>query len=789
MDNKSIKVLEFYKIVEMLKECADTELGKDKANHIDMLYDLKYVEEQQNETQNAYNIIMEKGKFSFGGVSDIRDYVKRATMGGSLTPKALLRCADTIRMARELKYYICDNNKDDKLFISLIDIAEHIYCNKSIEEQIYFSIISEEEVADDASLTLKKIRRDMKSKQQAIKSKINSMVNSSTTSQYLQDNIVTMRNDRYVLPVKSQYKNVVRGMVHDQSSSGQTLFIEPIQIVELNNQLTQLRLDEKKEIERILYVLSAMIAEVGEQLKYNQGLLTKLDFILAKGKLAHKMNAIKPELNDDGKIRIRNGRHPLIDAKSIVPTNINMGYDFTQLIVTGPNTGGKTVCLKTIGLFCLMAMAGLHVPCDYGTILSIFDNVYADIGDEQSIEQSLSTFSSHMTKIVEIMNDVTSDSLVLFDELGAGTDPDEGAALAMAILDTLRTRKIITAATTHYSELKLYALSNEGVCNACVEFDVNTLSPTYRVLVGVPGKSNAFAISEKLGLQKNIINIAKAKLTTENVEFEDILAKIENDRKYIEMQRTDIEILKRREEESLKQIRIKEKKVSEKNERIVEESKYEARQILEDAKREAQDIIKKLKKLNLDMDNERSREVYELRHGLNKKMNKVNTNLKEADFIDDSTIEEGVISIGDYVLVKTLNQKGNVLSIDKKQAEIQLGLMKFKAKIEDLVKLKNSERKSPIENTKKRVKLRTDSVKPNIDVRGLNLEEALQKIDKYIDDASLAGLNDVTIIHGKGTGVLRKGINKYLKSHRGISEYRLGEFKEGGDGVTVAHVK
>lgn len=788
MDNKSIKVLEFFKIVDMLKECADTELGKDKANHIEMKYDLEYVEEEQKETQSAYNIIMEKGKFSFGGVCDIRDYIKRTLMGGSLAPKALLRCADTIRMARELKNYICDNNKDDELYKTLIDIAEHIYCNKSIEEQIYFSIISEEEVADDASSTLKKIRKDMRTKQQAIKNKINSMVNSSTTSQYLQDNIVTMRNDRYVLPVKAQYKNVVRGMVHDQSSTGQTLFIEPMQVVELNNQLTQLKLEEKKEIERILYVLSAMVAEVGEQLKYNQKLLTKLDFVLAKGKLAHKMNAIKPELNDEGKIRIRNGRHPLIDVNTIVPTNINIGYDFTQLIVTGPNTGGKTVCLKTIGLFCLMAMAGLHVPCDYGTVLSIFDNVYADIGDEQSIEQSLSTFSSHMTKIVEIMNEVTSDSLVLFDELGAGTDPDEGAALAMAILDTLRTRKIITAATTHYSELKLYALSNDGVCNACVEFDVETLSPTYKVLVGVPGKSNAFAISEKLGLGKKIIDRAKSKLTTENVEFEDVLAKIEKDRKYIESERTDIEKIKRREEETLKELRIKEKKIADKNERIVEESKYEARKILEEAKREAQDIIKKLKKMNLDMDNERSREVYELRHGLNKKLGTVKTNLKEADIIDDSAVEKGVIIIGDYVLVKTLNQKGNVLNIDKKQAEVQLGLMKYKAKIDDLIKLKNSERKSTVENTKK-VKLRTTSVKPTIDVRGLNLEEALQKIDKYIDDASLAGLNDITIIHGKGTGVLRKGINKYLKSHRGISEYRLGEFKEGGDGVTVAHVK
>lgn len=791
MDERSMKVLEFYKILEMLKNCADTDAGKGMIGRIKLIDNLEVLEKYQIQTQAAYNIIMEKGKFSFGGACDVRDYVKRASVGGSLIPKALLRCADTLRMARELRKYVCDNNKDDSVFESLIEIANRIYTNKNIEDKIYFAIISEDEIADDASGLLRSLRKEMKSKKQTIKDKINKMVNSSNTQQYLQENIVTMRNDRYVLPVKAQYKSSFKGMVHDQSSSGQTLFIEPMQIVDLNNQLTELKLEEKKEIEKILAELSSLIATCSDEMEYNHRLLTQLDFILAKGKLAHDMNGIKPELNDEGKIRIKNGRHPLIDAEVIVPMNISMGYEFTQLIITGPNTGGKTVCLKTLGLFTLMAMAGLHVPCDYGTNLSVFDNVYADIGDEQSIEQSLSTFSSHMTKIVDILASVTSDSLVLFDELGAGTDPDEGAALAMAILDALRKRKTITAATTHYSELKLYALSNDGVCNACVEFDVETLSPTYRVLIGVPGKSNAFAISQKLGLRKEIIEAAKEKLTSENIEFEDILSKIENDRKNVEEQRLEIEKIRLEESKKLKEIKIKEKKISDKNEKIVEESKYEARKILEEAKRESQEIIVRLKKMNVDMDNERSREIYELRHGLNDKLNSVHSKIKEVDneVYDDLEVENGAISVGDYVLVKKLNQKGYVFSLSKNQAEIQLGLLKYKSKLNDLVKLKNVEVKVINDKTKRTIKLRANSINSSIDVRGLNLEDAIEKTDKYLDDASLAGLNEVTIIHGKGTGVLRKGIKTFLKRNKYVSEYRLGEFKEGGDGVTVVHIK
>lgn len=791
MKQKSKNVLEFGKIIEQVQSYAKTEQGKERVKLIDTSSDIEEVNKMQEETSEAFSIIMEKGKAPFGGISDICEYAKRASLGGCISIGGLLKCADTLCASRQLKNYILLNRKEERSYPIIDEYAQNIYTDKTIEDEIFFAIISEEEVADDASPELRRIRKEINIKQSSIKNKINSMVNSAETQKYLQDNIVTMRNDRYVLPVRAEYKSSVKGLVHDQSSTGATLFIEPLQIVEMNNQLATLRIEEKKEIERILYKLSAMVAEIEPQIKTNQQILRELDYMFAKGEYAISINAIKPNINDKGYIRIKNGRHPLIDKNVIVPINVWVGDEFSQLIITGPNTGGKTVTLKTLGLFTLMATAGLHVPADYGTILSTFDAVFADIGDEQSIEQSLSTFSSHMNNIVKIMKEVTNRSFVLFDELGAGTDPDEGAALAMSILDTLRERKIITAATTHYSELKLYALTNEGVCNGSVEFNVETLSPTYKVLIGIPGKSNAFAISKKIGLSDDIIDKAKGMIKKDTVQFEDILSKIDKERKYIEQKRVEIDNIKMEQEKLYKDVVSREKKLNDSNKKIINQANYEARKILDDAKREATEIIKQLKQINLDMDSERSRQVYELRQNLTEKLNTLDDKLFDeikSDVAHEESLDEE-IKKGDSVLVKTLNQKGYIIDIDNSNATVQIGLLKMKAKIDDLVKIKSDEEKEQTIKTGKMIKLRSKYVKPSIDLRGENLEEALMDIDKYLDDAYMSGLNEVQLIHGKGTGILREGIKQYLKTHKHVKEFRIGKFNEGGDGVTIVSFK
>ncbi len=787
MNEKSKNVLEFNKILEEVESFAKTELGKARVRKIIPESSKYLVDKLQTETAEALSMIMEKGKPPLGGIYDITEHAKRASLGGCISAINLLRCADTLRGARLLKNYVL-LNKSDGINYEIIEIAcENIYADKYIEDEIYRVIISEEDIADDASPELKRIRREIAIKSSAIRNKINSMVNSNETGKYLQESIVTMRNDRYVLPVKAEFRSMVKGLVHDQSSTGATLFIEPMVVVEMSNILSTLRIEEKKEIERILYELSGLIGEIEQQIKVNKEILKELDYMFAKAEYALSINAINPEINDEGKIRIKNGRHPLIDKNVIVPINVWVGEDFSQLIITGPNTGGKTVTLKTLGLFSLMAMAGLHVPADYGTILSTFDAVYADIGDEQSIEQSLSTFSSHMTNIVKIMEDVTERSFVLFDELGAGTDPEEGAALAMAILDTLREKNIITAATTHYSELKLYALSNVGVCNGSVEFNVDTLSPTYKVLIGIPGKSNAFAISKKIGLSNKIISKAKDLIETETVKFEDILSKIEKDRIYIEEKKSEIDNLKWQQEKLTKSLAEKEKKIKEKNDNAVNDANYQARKIIEEAKNEAAEIIKELKKLNLDLDNDKSRLAYELRDSLSKKMRDLDGSLFDSLRSKEDEVEQSVpLKKGDYVLVKTINQKGYVIEIDNSQnATVEIGLLKMKAKVNDIVKIKSEEEKAVVVKTEKMVKLRTKTVKPSIDLRGLNLDQAFTEIDKYLDDAYLSGLNEVSLIHGKGTGVLRDGIKQYLKTNKIVKSFRIGGFNEGGNGVTI----
>ncbi|WP_019229527.1 endonuclease MutS2 [Sedimentibacter sp. B4] len=792
MKQKSKSVLEFDKIIEKLSNYAETSNGKKEILKLDVSSDVEAVKFKQNQTAQALSIIMEKGNPPLGGIADIKEYARRGAVGGIISLRGLLNCADTLRAARLLKNYVLLNNREERNYSLLEELCEGIFTDKDTEDKIYHVVVSEEEIADDASPELKRIRREIQIKNNAIKNKINTIVNSSAMQKYLQENIVTMRNDRYVIPVRKEYRSMVRGIIHDQSSTGSTLFIEPMAVVEMTNDISNLKIEEKKEVERILLELSGLIGTISEQMLINQEILTELDFIFAKGKYAISINAIEPNVNDRGYIRIKKGRHPLIDPKVVVPIDAWLGDKFRTLIITGPNTGGKTVSIKTLGLFSLMGMAGLHIPAEYGTEISVFSAVYADIGDEQSIEQSLSTFSSHMTNIVKIMKEVDEKSFVLFDELGAGTDPTEGAALAISILDTLHERNIVTAATTHYSELKLYALNTEGVINGSVEFNVETLSPTYKLLIGVPGKSNAFEISRKLGLSNDIIDKAKKNIETEKVEFEDALKQIEDNRVYIEEKRREIERLDEQSRKKHSDFLAKERKSLEKSEKLVDEANYEARKIVENAKREAAEIIKELKKLNLEMDKDKSRRVNELRQTLNDKSKELDENqYTEQIFQEDTYDTDSPISNGDAVTVRSLNQKGFVISDTDNQQNVmvQIGLIKMKVKKSDLIKIKSDEEVKQKNNTTRMVKLKTSSISPVIDLRGLNLDEALLELDKYLDDAFMSNLNEIQVIHGKGMGILREGITQFLKKHKHVKESRLGSFNEGGDGVTIVTFK
>ena len=791
MKQKSKHVLEFDKIIEKVAGFAETNMGKEEVYKLGTSSNSEGVKFKQKQTAQALSIIIEKGSPPLGGISDIKEYVKRGAVGGIISLRGLLNCADTLRAARLLKNYVLLNN-EDRDYELLEELCENIHTNKDIEERIYSVIISEEEIADDASSELKRIRREIQIKNNSIKNKINSIVSSSSMQKYLQEAIVTMRNDRYVIPVRKEYRSMVKGIIHDQSATGSTLFIEPMAVVEMTNDIANLKIEEKKEIERILLELSMMVGDTSEEMLNNQEILKELDFIFAKGKYAISINGIEPKVNDRGYIRIKKGRHPLIDPELVVPIDAVLGDEYTTLIITGPNTGGKTVSLKTLGLFTLMGMAGLHLPAEYGTEISVFSAVYADIGDEQSIEQSLSTFSSHMTNIVKIMKEVDERSFVLFDELGAGTDPTEGAALAIAILDTLHERKILTAATTHYSELKLYALTTEGVINGSVEFDVETLSPTYKLLIGVPGKSNAFEISRKLGLQQETIEKAKQNIETDKIEFEDALKQIEENRIYIEEKKQEINRLESESRKKHSDFLSKERSSLEKSEKLIDEANYEARKIVENAKKEASEIIKELRKLNLEMDKDKNRRVNELRQSLSDKTKELSENIYTDQIEEEDTYDtESPLKTGDTVIVRSLNQKGAIISDvdDSQTVMVQIGLIKTKVKKSDLVKIKSDEEVKQKNSTSRMVKLRTSSISPKIDLRGYNLDEALLELDKYLDDAFMSNLNEVQVIHGKGTGVLREGVTQFLKSHKHVKESRLGTFNEGGDGVTIVKFK
>ena len=601
-----------------------------------------------------------------------------------------------------------------------------------------------------------------------------------------------MRGDRFVIPVKAEYRSVVSGIVHDQSSSGATLFIEPMSIVEMNNELRKLKLDEQEEIERILAELSAMIGEISSELISNQEILGKLDFAFAKGKLSVEMRAIEPVLNEEKYFYIKNGRHPMIDKRDVVPNTVYLGKDFDTLVITGPNTGGKTVTIKTVGLFALMTQSGLHIPADFGTSMCVYDNIFADIGDEQSIEQSLSTFSSHMTNTVSILKEVTSDSLVIFDELGAGTDPVEGAALAIAILEDVNMAGAKCIATTHYSELKNYALTKKGVENAAVEFDIDTLSPTYRLLIGVPGKSNAFEISKKLGLSEYVINRAKEFINTDNIELEDVLQNVEKNRLKAEEDRLEAEKLKREIEEIKAEYEDRLERVMSQREKIISKAKSEAFSITRQAKEQSENILKELRKLETEMaSKQKQQKIDALRKELSDSMGNLQPSVKSMIVPKVSSKEIKDLKPGDDVKVVTLNQDGSVVSVDKKKKEavVQIGIMKMTLPFKSLQKVQKDKKSTVTKTTRKIISEKSGKVKGEVDLRGMNLEEAIMEVEKYLDDACVAGLETVTIIHGIGTGVLKKGLQDVLKRNKHVKSKRPGEYGEGGAGVTIVTLR
>lgn len=785
MNERALRVLEFNKVKDKLKKFAVTSGGKELAEKLVPYESAFEVRNALDESKEAYELLVKKGNPPFEGLHDVREGIERAAKGGTLTPGQLMYIGNMLRASRRVKEYL-DRDEVEESFPRLEDLAYILTPIKNLENDIEKSIASEEEVSDKASSTLYNIRRNLKEKNSSVRDKINSYVKSN--AQYLQDSLYTMRGDRYVLPVKTEYKGAVPGLVHDQSSTGATLFIEPMSLVNLNNEIKELMLKEMAEIERILTELSSKVKDNVEVCNSNMKILLELDFIFAKGKYASSVNAVHPEVNEDGSFNIIEGRHPLIDPLHVVPSDIYLGKNFTALMITGPNTGGKTVTLKTTGLAHIMALSGLLITANEGSSISFYREVFADIGDEQSIEQNLSTFSSHLTNIVKIMESADEESLVLFDELGAGTDPTEGAALAISIIETLKARGTKIMATTHYSELKGYALKTPGVENASVEFDVQTLRPTYRLLIGIPGKSNAFEISRRLGLDEFVIEKAKECMSKDNLEFEDLIRDLQEksiiaskDARDAQKVKLEAEKLKRSYEEKLK-------KLDTTRDKAYNEARSEAKQIIADAKDEADEILKAMRELEkLGISGGGRNRLQEERKKLKESLEDKEKSLIKARENNGEVIEK--VTLGMEVFLPSLNQKVIVISMPDNRGEVQVeaGIMKINVKLKDLRKCESAQK--PKEKKKREVKLNLKSVESRVDLRGLDAEEACYRVDKYLDEAYMSNLGEVTVVHGKGTGVLRKAMNDMLKRHPHVKSYRLGLYGEGGDGVTMVVLK
>ncbi len=786
MKERTLRVLEFTKIRDMLTEKALTPLGAEKCQALVPSTNFQEISEWQEETEEALVVLTYVGGHPMASFSDVRPYLALCDKGATLSPKALLEIATLMRACRTARSALVTERDNTP---RLQEKASLLGSFRNLEDDITTAILSEDEIADKASNELANIRRHLRGATERIKERLNSMIRSSAYQKYLQDPILTMRNDRYVLPVKAEYRASVPGLVHDQSASGATLFIEPMAAVEMGNELKQWEAKEKQEIERILAALSAEVAPYAVQLKENLELLAELDFAFAKGLLSRDMSGVTPKMNRDGFINIIRGRHPLIDREKVVPSNLWMGREFTTLIITGPNTGGKTVTLKTVGLFTLMAQAGLHVPADLGTELAVFQQVFADIGDEQSIEQSLSTFSGHMTNIVGIMNEVTADDLVLFDELGAGTDPTEGAALAQTILTALLRKQVRTLATTHYSELKAFALSTPGVENASVEFNVETLRPTYRLSIGVPGKSNAFEISRKLGLSEGLIDEAKKLLSTEDKRFEDVIANAEYHRQVAEKERKLAEQAAAETTKLRDEAEFLRREMEAKREASLRKAKDEARRILENARRESESVMRELKQMKKSAASGPDMQAAALRKRLEDGIDSLSEGLAQKAARVDKPPK--TLKVGDEVEILNLKTRGVVLSAPDAKGEVQLqaGIVKLKAHISQLRLVKEEPTKKQKSSFHAETGAMTRTVPMECDVRGMALDEAIPVVDQYLDEAVLASLTEVSIIHGKGTGVLRSGIQQHLRRHPHVKSFRLGVYGEGESGVTVVTLK
>jgi len=792
MNEKVLSTLEYHKIILMLTDYADSQPGKKLCRELIPITDLDEIRKAQAETKDALTRLFQQGSTSFGSNADIGFSLKTLEIGSTLSAIELLRIAKLLNNVNRIKSY-GKKDKEDAPQDSLDEYFEALTPLTQLANEISRCILSEEEIADDASPGLKSIRRQMVTTNDKIHTQLANMV-SGPYRTYLQDAVITMRNNRYCIPVKSEYKNQVHGMVHDQSSTGSTFFIEPAAVVELNNKLKELDLQEQEEIERILADLSARTGEHVPELLQNQKIMTHLDFVFAKAKLAMEQNATEPVFNKKHSIHIRKGRHPLLPKKKVVPIDIHLGKDFDLLIITGPNTGGKTVSLKTVGLFTLMGQAGLHIPAADRSELSVFEEVYADIGDEQSIEQSLSTFSSHMKTIVHILAHADENSLCLFDELGAGTDPTEGAALAIAILNHLHDRGIRTMATTHYSELKIYALSTPFVENACCEFSVETLQPTYRLLIGIPGKSNAFAISSKLGLPEYIIDAAKEQISKEDESFEDVISDLEQSRLTIEKEQKEIAEYKERIRTLQDQLKAKNEKIDAAKDRILREANEKARAILQEAKDVADETIRDFNKLDKNADiKSLEQKRQKIRDKINDKNAKLSLKTPEAT-AKQKTLDPAKLKKGDAVKVISMGLKGTVSTLpdNKGNLFVQCGIMRTQVNIRDLAYAEEASITTPVlqrTNTGKIKMSKSFSISHEINLLGMTVDEAISSLDKYLDDAYLAHMPSVRVVHGKGTGALRSAVHSHLKRLKYVKEFRLGEYGEGDAGVTIVTFK
>lgn len=792
MNQKALKALEYHKIITQLTDKASSSMGKELCRSLTPYTDIEEIRLMQTQTKDALSRLFKKGTISFGSVKDVRGSLKRLEIGSTLGITEILAICSLLENVNRVKAY-SRSDRSVALPDSLDGMFDCLEPLTPLTSEIRRCILSEDEISDDASSALRQIRRNMKLVNDRIHSQLAGLVNGSART-YLQDSVITMRNGRYCIPVKAEYKGQVPGMIHDQSSTGSTLFIEPMAIVKLNNDMRELELQEQKEIEIILASLSEQIALDRESISIDLETMVQLDFIFARASLAMEMNASEPIFNEEGRIHLKKARHPLIDKKKVVPIDIRLGDDFDLLVVTGPNTGGKTVSLKTVGLLTLMGQSGLHIPAYDRSELSIFHEVYADIGDEQSIEQSLSTFSSHMTNVVSFLSKADTHSLVLFDELGAGTDPTEGAALAIAILSSLHEQGIRTMATTHYSELKVYALSTSGVENACCEFDVETLRPTYRLLIGVPGKSNAFAISSKLGLPDHIINKAKEQISEQDESFEDVLTSLENSRVIIENERLEAERYKEEIRTLKEQLEAKQEKLDERKERILREANEEAHAILRETKEYADQTMKLFHKFQKDHVDTAA--VEKERQNLRQRMSQAekHISLKPETRKQKKELNPKDLRLGESVKVLSMNLKGTVSSHpdSKGYLFVQMGIIRSKVHISDLELVDEPVITNAALQRTGAGKIRmskSSSISTEINLLGKTVDEAVAELDKYLDDAYLAHLKTVRIVHGKGTGALRKGVHNYLRRQKHVASFRLGEFGEGDAGVTIVDLK